>query len=40
MKKEYDIPIIAGMHGATIGSWLDYAVEIQESGADALELNW
>lgn len=40
MKKEYDIPIIASMHGATIGSWLDYAVEIQESGADALELNW
>ena len=40
MKNEYDIPIIASMHGATIGSWLDYAVEIQESGADALELNW
>lgn len=40
MKREYSIPIIASMHGASTGAWLDFAVEIQDSGADALELNW
>jgi len=40
MKREYSIPIIASMHGASTGVWLDFAVEIQGSGADALELNW
>jgi len=40
MKREYSIPIIASMHGASAGAWLDFAVEIQDCGADALELNW
>jgi len=40
MKREYSIPIIASMHGASTGAWLDFASEIQDSGADALELNW
>jgi len=40
MKREYSIPIVASMHGASTGVWLDFAVEIQDSGADALELNW
>ena len=39
-KDQYSIPIIASMNGASVGSWLDYAKEIQAAGADALELNW
>lgn len=33
------IPIIASLNGATRGGWIDYAQKIEESGADALELN-
>jgi len=40
MKREYSTPIIASMHGASTGAWIDFAVEIQDSGADAVELNW
>jgi len=40
MKREYSIPIIASIHGASIGTWLDFATEIQDNGADAIELNW
>ncbi len=40
MKAEYSVPIVASLNAAITGSWLDYAVEIQDSGADALELNW
>lgn len=39
-KSDYSTPIIASMHGASTGAWLDFAVEIQDCGADALELNW
>ncbi len=38
-KKAVDIPIIASLNGNTKGGWLKYAKEIQEAGADALELN-
>ena len=40
MKREYSTPIIASLHGASTGVWLDFAVEIQDNGADAVELNW
>ena len=40
MKQEYSVPIIASLHGESTGPWLDYAMEIQQSGADAIELNW
>ena len=33
------IPIIASLNGSTLGGWLAYARQIEEAGADALELN-
>ncbi len=33
------IPIIASLNGITDSGWLDYARDIQEAGASALELN-
>ncbi len=39
VKRSVDIPVIASLNGSTVGGWTDYAKEIQEAGADALELN-
>ncbi len=33
------IPIIASLNGSSPGGWTNYAREIQQAGADALELN-
>jgi dihydroorotate dehydrogenase (fumarate) len=33
------IPIIGSLNGATFGGWMKYAREIEQAGADALELN-
>ena len=33
------IPVIASLNGVSMGGWLRYAVEMQQAGADALELN-
>jgi dihydroorotate dehydrogenase (fumarate) len=33
------IPVIASFNGTTRGGWIDFARQIQEAGADALELN-
>jgi len=33
------IPVIASLNGSTASGWLEYAKQIQEAGADALELN-
>jgi dihydroorotate dehydrogenase (fumarate) len=38
-KNAVDIPIIASLNGVTIGGWIDFAREMQDAGADALELN-
>ncbi|MDJ0561800.1 MAG: dihydroorotate dehydrogenase-like protein, partial [Microcystis sp. M53599_WE4] len=38
-KEMVDIPIIASLNGETSGGWLEYATQIQQAGADALELN-
>ena len=38
-KRELDIPVIASLNAATPGGWVRYARQIQEAGADALELN-
>jgi dihydroorotate dehydrogenase (fumarate) len=38
-KEAVHIPIIASLNGAAIGGWVDYARQIQQAGADALELN-
>lgn len=33
------IPIIASLNGTTFGGWMKYARQIEQAGADALELN-
>ena len=38
-KKAVDIPVIASLNGTTLGGWTDYAKEMEQAGADALELN-
>lgn len=38
-KEAVDIPIIASLNGNTIGGWTDFARQIEDAGADALELN-
>lgn len=40
LKTLCNVPIIASLNGSFQGPWLDYALEIQAAGADALELNW
>jgi dihydroorotate dehydrogenase (fumarate) len=38
-KRAVEIPIIGSLNGVSTGGWVSYAKEIQEAGADALELN-
>lgn len=38
-KEAVHIPIIASLNGTALGGWVDYAKELQQAGADALELN-
>ncbi len=38
-KEAVRIPIIASLNGAALGGWIDYARNIQQAGADAVELN-
>jgi dihydroorotate dehydrogenase (fumarate) len=38
-KKATDIPIIASLNGSSVGGWTEFARQIQQAGADALELN-
>ncbi|MEB3233720.1 MAG: dihydroorotate dehydrogenase-like protein [Leptolyngbyaceae bacterium] len=38
-KASIGIPVIASLNGDSTGGWTDYARQIQEAGADALELN-
>ncbi|MGA8660474.1 MAG: dihydroorotate dehydrogenase-like protein [Chthoniobacterales bacterium] len=38
-KATVEIPIIASLNGTTLGGWTDYARQIEQAGADALELN-
>ena len=39
LKKALNIPIIGSLNGVSNGGWTRYARQIQEAGADALELN-
>ncbi len=39
LKKAVDIPIIGSLNGVSTGGWIKYAQNIQQAGADALELN-
>jgi len=34
-----DIPVIASLNGVTNDAWLNYALQIEQAGADGLELN-
>ncbi|MBK3518997.1 dihydroorotate dehydrogenase-like protein [Carboxylicivirga marina] len=38
-KAKYDIPVIASINCYSSDEWIDFAQQIQEAGADALELN-
>ncbi len=38
-KEMVGIPIIASLNGSTLGGWTEYARQIEQAGADALELN-
>jgi dihydroorotate dehydrogenase (fumarate) len=38
-KAAVKIPVIASLNGSSVGGWTDYARQIQQAGADALELN-
>ncbi len=38
-KEAVDIPVIGSLNGVSNTGWIDYAMKIQEAGADALELN-
>jgi len=38
-KERVDIPIIASLNGITPEGWIEYAKDIEQAGADALEIN-
>jgi dihydroorotate dehydrogenase (fumarate) len=38
-KQAVNIPIIASLNGATAGGWTQFAQQVEQAGADALELN-
>lgn len=39
IKEAVGIPVIASLNGSTPGGWLDYAKQMQQAGADAIELH-
>jgi dihydroorotate dehydrogenase (fumarate) len=39
LKTQLDIPIIASLNGTSSSGWIHYGKELQQAGADALELN-
>jgi dihydroorotate dehydrogenase (fumarate) len=38
-KEAVGIPIIASLNGSSRGGWIEYALQMQRAGADAIELN-
>ena len=38
-KEAVDIPVIGSLNGVSTGGWVEYAKDIQQAGADAIELN-
>lgn len=38
-KERVDIPIIASLNAITHEGWIDYAMQVEEAGADGLEIN-
>jgi dihydroorotate dehydrogenase (fumarate) len=39
LKESVSIPVIASLNGKSLGGWISYAKQMQQAGADALELN-
>ncbi|HVT82900.1 MAG TPA: dihydroorotate dehydrogenase-like protein [Phycisphaerae bacterium] len=39
IKRAVHIPVVASLNGRNLGGWVDYAKELQQAGADAIELN-
>jgi dihydroorotate dehydrogenase (fumarate) len=39
IKQAVAVPVIGSLNGTTPGGWIDYARQIEQAGADALELN-
>ncbi|MEA2078687.1 MAG: dihydroorotate dehydrogenase-like protein [Pseudomonadota bacterium] len=39
LKRSLDIPVIASLNGVSLDGWVKHGVELQQAGADALELN-
>jgi dihydroorotate dehydrogenase (fumarate) len=39
LKESLEIPVIASLNGVTEGGWISHARELEQAGADALELN-
>ena len=39
LKQALDIPVIGSLNGISAGGWIEYAHNIEQAGADALELN-
>ena len=39
LKEALDIPVIASLNGVTPSGWLEYGKELEQAGANALELN-
>ena len=38
-KAAVEIPVIASLNGGSVGGWIQYATQIEDAGADALECN-
>jgi dihydroorotate dehydrogenase (fumarate) len=38
-KEAVEVPIIASLNGSTLGGWTDFAANMEQAGADAIELN-
>jgi dihydroorotate dehydrogenase (fumarate) len=38
-KEAVDVPIIASLNGATLGGWTEFARQMEQAGADAIECN-
>ena len=39
LKSALAIPVIASLNGTSLSGWLEYGLQLQQAGADALELN-
>ena len=39
IKSSLSIPVIASLNGTSLSGWVDYGKQLQQAGADALELN-